>query len=81
MLGFRPDDLSVEGKREISFNVRVMVAQSLGNRTYLEAVAGSQTLLASADARARISSGQEIKVSIDPENLHFFDPDTEQAIR
>jgi multiple sugar transport system ATP-binding protein len=80
ILGFRPDDLSAEGDREISMNVRVIVAQSLGNRTYLEVAAGDHTFLASADARTRISSGQEIRVSIDPQNLHFFDSDTEKAI-
>ncbi len=83
LLGVRPDDLSAAGSLEEkgTLKAKVLVVQPVGSQIYLDVKIGRHNLLASVDARTRVKPHQEIILKANLENLHFFDPETESAIR
>ena len=60
---------------------KVEVVQPVGSQIYLDVKVGDHALLASVDAQARVKARQEIILKAQLENLHFFDPVSEKAIR
>jgi multiple sugar transport system ATP-binding protein len=61
------------------------LAQDVGDdRTLDELASGpptTTTLVGRFDSRTRIREGDRIEVSVDHEELHFFDPDSGLAIK
>src|SRR5713226_4380919 len=82
-LGMRPEHLSLgNGALQCSFDASVEVLEQLGSEILLEARAGDARLtVARVDPQARLLAGDRLRLSVQPERLHFFDPATEQAIR
>jgi multiple sugar transport system ATP-binding protein len=93
VLGIRPEDIEdaalVPSANGTALPVRVTLAESLGAEVIAhfplaaaaepEAEAGS-LLTARLSPRSGASSGEPLRVAIDLERLHFFDPEGEQAI-
>jgi len=82
-MGVRPEHLSLgNGALECSFDASVEVLEQLGSEILMEARAGDATLtVARIDPQARLLAGDRLRLSVQPERLHFFDPATEKAIR
>ena len=85
-MGVRPEHL-VEVSRLPGFipgmaiPVTVDIVEQLGNEIFVYLLAGSTLLTARMVPDMGIQRGDRIEVSPLPENLHFFDPGTEAAIR
>jgi multiple sugar transport system ATP-binding protein len=85
-MGVRPEHL-VEVSRLPGFipgmaiPVTVDIVEQLGNEIFVYLLAGSTLLTARMAPDMGLHRGDRIDVSPLPENLHFFDPQTELAIR
>jgi multiple sugar transport system ATP-binding protein len=85
-MGVRPEHL-VEVHRLTGFipgmaiPVTVDIVEQLGNEIFVYLLAGSVLMTARMAPDLGIHRGDRIEVSPLPENLHFFDPQTEAAIR
>jgi multiple sugar transport system ATP-binding protein len=82
ILGIRPDDLSATGSLEEggTFQADVAVVQPVGTQIYLEVKVGGHDLIASVDAQTHARPHQKIILKARLDNLHFFDPASEQTI-
>jgi multiple sugar transport system ATP-binding protein len=82
LMGLRPDDLPAGGYQEEKETIKawVLVVQPVGNQIFLDVKVGSHNVLAAVDAQTEIKPHQEIFLKPNLKNLHFFDPETEQAI-
>ena len=84
ILGVRPEHLALgapDDKDAIGGAV-VEVVEQLGSEIVLETRAGDCTLtVARVDPQSALSMGDAIRLSAQGERLHFFDPQSEQAIR
>jgi multiple sugar transport system ATP-binding protein len=85
VLGFRPeavsdagDDVAAAGS---TIEVDVALAEPLGAETIVHFdVEGAEGLKARLDGRTRVAAGQRVRLAVDVERLHFFDPETEAAV-
>lgn len=86
-LGIRPEHLSISLPATKNLQVEVDSVENLGNDTYLAVKlieSGSQT---SNYLQVRIPSdrlvrvGEKLWLSLTPDKIHFFDPETEDAIK
>ncbi len=86
IFGIRPEDIKdpnfcppgifaqpVEG--------RVEVTELMGNEIYLYITSGDHNFVARVDPRANARMGDRTQVVFNMDNMHLFDPETEQAIR
>lgn len=90
ILGVRPEHLSVGVPANKNLPVQVELVENLGNDTYLAAeliITGFERQTLSSDSLQvrippdrTIKLGEKIWLSLTPEKLHFFDPETELAI-
>jgi multiple sugar transport system ATP-binding protein len=83
ILGVRPEHLQISGGGEGSMgNAAVEVIEQLGSEIVLEARMGDFTLtVARVDPQSALKAGDAISVSAASEQLHFFNPKNEEAIR
>ena len=83
IIGMRPEHFTLgDAEMESSFEVNVEVIEQLGSEIVLETCVGSAQLsVARVDPQAGLSTGDKIRLSVQAERLHFFDPVTEMAIR
>ena len=82
-LGVRPEHLAINagGKNSIAA-AEVEVIEQLGSEIVLETRLGDSTMtVARVDPQLPLVVGETVKLSVLSEQLHFFDPKTEQAIR
>lgn len=85
--GIRPEDIYDAGTSKLeatagnSFKATVDVLEKLGAEDTAYLRAGSHAITASLDPNSRIDMGTEAEFVIDSTKIHFFDGDTEQAIR
>ncbi len=83
LLGVRPEHLQVNaGQRESIGSAVVEVIEQLGSEIVLETRAGDVVItVAGVDPSSTLGPGDTISLSAPSERLHFFDPQTERAIR
>ena len=83
ILGVRPEHLAIGGTgHEPLGSAVVEVIEQLGSEIVLEARTGHGTLtVARVDPQAALAAGDSIELSAQPDQLHFFDPRSELAIR
>ena len=81
-MGARPEHLALgEGAAGLSFDAHVDVVEQLGSEILLETKVGSHSItVARVPAETVIASGDQVRVSVQPGRLHFFDPETELPI-
>jgi multiple sugar transport system ATP-binding protein len=88
ILGIRPEHLSISLPATKNLPVEVDLVENLGNDTYLavKLVEPDQTSYASNYLQVRVPSdrtvriGEQLWLSLTPDKIHFFDPETELAI-
>jgi multiple sugar transport system ATP-binding protein len=82
-LGVRPEDLRIAGagdNGDMSFDVAVEVVERLGSEILLDVAAGSTTMVASVEPTVTAKVHETLRLTINPERIHFFDNTTEAAI-
>ncbi len=81
-LGVRPEDIyddeALFGRFEGSvLNLKVDVAELLGAETNIYTDINGYSVCASVDARADLRIGDDVKLALDMDKIHFFDPESE----
>jgi len=81
-LGIRPEDLRLASGADenMSFDVVVEVVERLGSETLLDVKAGPCAMVAAVEANVPTKIRDSLRLSPNPERLHFFDIKTEAAI-
>jgi multiple sugar transport system ATP-binding protein len=81
-LGIRPEAVRIANGAadDYSFATAVDVVEPLGNEILLNFRAGGVPMVARVDPGVRVKAHENIRFSLDPEQLHFFDAKTEAAI-
>jgi multiple sugar transport system ATP-binding protein len=82
VLGFRPEDLHdserlLEEYKDAKHKFTVDVAELLGSETNIHISVGDHNIIAKVSARADLSIGDKLELSINMAKSHFFDPETE----
>ena len=82
IMGVRPEHLvlgdSAPGR---SFDARVEVVEQLGSEILLETKASDTRItVARVPAESPIAPGDQVRLSVQPRRLHFFDPESEMPI-
>jgi multiple sugar transport system ATP-binding protein len=82
-LGVRPEHLTINAADKNSIGAaEVEVIEQLGSEIVLEARLGDFTMtVARVDPQLPLAVGETVRLSVPSEQLHFFDPETERAIR
>src|SRR6478609_7794900 len=82
-MGVRPQHLSLGSDiSQCGFDAGVEVVEQLGSEIILETRLGdARVTIARVDPQVSFRVGETVRLSVQPERLHFFDPITEVAIR
>jgi multiple sugar transport system ATP-binding protein len=86
IFGIRPEDIkdpqyAPPGIFAQPVEAKVEVTELMGNEIFLYLSSGDQSYVARVDPRTSARMGDEIQVAFNMDNMHIFDPDTEQAVR
>jgi multiple sugar transport system ATP-binding protein len=83
IMGVRPEHLRIDVDHGESMGRAIgEVIDQLGSEIVLEARAGDQVItVAGVDSKSPLQPGDAIALSAHGDQLHFFDPDSERAIR
>ncbi|MDQ0160813.1 ABC transporter ATP-binding protein [Alkalibacillus salilacus] len=86
ILGIRPEDMYdepvfIEHSPGSTFTTNVEVAELMGSESYLYSKLDDQDFIARVDARSEVNAGDDIKLAIDMNKVHFFDNETEERIK
>lgn len=73
LLGIRPEDITPD--TEGAFKGRVSLLEPLGVETILHLEIGDQTLLSLVPGMTPLKIGDNVRISISPERLHYFNND------
>jgi multiple sugar transport system ATP-binding protein len=79
-IGVRPEDLQIATNGRAAFDALVEVVEPLGSEILLDVKVGPHVIVARVDPTVRAKVHETIRLAVDPERLHFFDPKTEAAI-
>ena len=82
----RPEDIydaayAAPGIKAATIEAQVDVTELMGNEIFLYLLSGAHSFVARVDPRSRARVGNTVALTINLDKLHFFDKDTEQAIR
>ncbi len=85
LFGIRPENIhdpefAPPGIQGAPIKARVDVTELMGNEVFLYLLAGDDQLVARVDPRTRAHPGEEIQVVMNMDQMHAFDPDTQQSI-
>jgi multiple sugar transport system ATP-binding protein len=83
ILGIRPEDLRVARDGEaldMDIEAVVEVVERLGSEVLLDVSVGSGQMVAAVDPNVRTKIHDRLRLALNPECLHFFDPESEAAI-
>jgi multiple sugar transport system ATP-binding protein len=86
ILGIRPEHLNLSVAATKNLPVQVELVEALGNETYLSVTPVDTANPTNTPLQVRIppdrvvSIGEQIWLSLTPEKIHFFDPETGKAI-
>ncbi len=85
ILGVRPEHFEIfePGLHETfpALESEIEVVEPMGAETYAYLKKGKTSLSARLQPKESIKVGYTVKLALHPEKLHFFDPDSERAIR
>ena len=82
-LGIRPEDIresSPGDPKDSQVEAVVEVVEPLGNEILIDVKIGANPMVARVPPTSRLRMHERVRLSLDPEGLHFFDSKTEQAI-
>ncbi|MBQ6173666.1 MAG: sn-glycerol-3-phosphate ABC transporter ATP-binding protein UgpC [Clostridia bacterium] len=87
VMGIRPEDIddseeALQKFANATLKVKVEVTEQMGSETYLYLTTPGKdgNVIARVDPRTKSRAGDEIRVAMDVEHLHFFDKDTEKTL-
>ena len=86
IMGIRPEDIQdphfcPPGMYPQPVEGNVDVTELMGNEIFLYVTSGEHNFVARVDPRTKAVMGQKTQVVFNMNNMHLFDPETEQAIR
>lgn len=81
VLGVRADDMQVHEPGEGDIDVRIYAFENTGESTLLTVQWGKQRVIARGGRHLRKEQDDVVGISLNPEHLYLFDPDTEERIR
>jgi multiple sugar transport system ATP-binding protein len=86
VFGTRPEDIHDPHNKKIlvegdTFKAEVDVSEPMGSEIYLYLKAESTSIIARVNSTDVYRMGQKVELLVDFSRAHFFDPETEQAIR
>jgi multiple sugar transport system ATP-binding protein len=82
-LGIRPEDIresSAGDPKDSQVDAMVEVVEPLGNEILIDVKVGPNPMVARVPPTSRLRMHERVRLSLDPERLHFFDAQTEQAV-
>ncbi|CAH0298301.1 Trehalose import ATP-binding protein SugC [Peribacillus simplex] len=85
ILGVRPEDfhdelIFVDASPNTTINIKVEVAELMGAEIMVYSQINDQNFVSRVDARTEVKAGQQMKLAIDMNKVHFFDSKTETRI-
>jgi multiple sugar transport system ATP-binding protein len=82
IMGLRPEHLVLgEGAASRGFDAKVEVVEQLGSEILLETRVGKERVTAARVlAETAVAAGDQVRLSVQPGRLHFFDPESEAVI-
>ncbi|HEX9521415.1 MAG TPA: TOBE domain-containing protein, partial [Reyranella sp.] len=82
VMGVRPEHLALgDGVLSRSFAARVEVVEQLGSEILLETRVGeARVTVARVAPETQVAAGDQVRLSVQPGRLHFFDPESETTI-
>jgi len=83
-LGIRPEDLHMANPASPSgtcFQAVVEVAEQLGPEILLDVRCGEASMVASVEPTLKLRPGEQVRLAVNPQRLHFFDVEAEVALR
>ncbi len=82
ILGIRPENFSLDhGSSSESFiHAKVGVLEPLGDELIVYGEADGQEVVASLDPREKVTPEQSVRLAVDMQHMHAFDPDTEESL-
>ena len=86
VVGVRPEDIHAAdfvpaGIKAATIEAQVDVTELMGNEIFLYLLSGAHSFIARVDPRSRARAGSTVALTVNLDKLHFFDKDTERAIR
>jgi multiple sugar transport system ATP-binding protein len=86
ILGIRPEDIHdepvfVESADDAQFDAIIDYAELMGAETFLYSKVGGQDFIARVDSRTDVSNGSTLKMALDMNKVHFFDPESELRLK
>jgi multiple sugar transport system ATP-binding protein len=86
VVGIRPEDIydadfAAPGIKAERIEAQVDVTELMGNEIFLYLLSSTQSFIARVDPRSRARVGHTVALIVNLDKLHFFDKDTERAIR
>ena len=82
VLGIRPEDLLLESAEDAQkFSIHIELSELLGHELILYTDIAGQRINIKTLAKNETKADDKIEVSFDPEKVHFFDVDTQKAIK
>ncbi len=87
ILGVRPEDIHdeeifIKSSPDSIITAEIDVIEKLGNETilYMKVDGKEDYTIARIDARSTAQQGETLKLAVDSQHIHFFDPETELTI-
>jgi multiple sugar transport system ATP-binding protein len=86
IFGIRPEDIvnpeyAPRGIIAQPVDTKVDITELMGNEIFLFLKSGKHDFVARVDPRTQATSGQDMQLVFNMDNMHIFDRETEQAIR
>jgi len=78
VLGVRPEGIVLGGRPQLKAGVEVV--EQMGNEVIVYLKAGDQSLIARVPPQNAPRPGESVTVGFAPDQLHFFDAETELAL-
>ncbi|MEL6888591.1 MAG: TOBE domain-containing protein, partial [Pseudomonadota bacterium] len=81
ILGVRADDMNVHDSGQGDIDVSIYAFENTGESTLLTVQWGKQRVIVRSHRHLRKDQDDVVGISLDPDHLYLFDPDTENRIR
>ncbi|MFA5942044.1 MAG: TOBE domain-containing protein, partial [Sinimarinibacterium sp.] len=83
-LGIRPEDISEAGQQDwkaaVEFDGVIEIFEPLGHEIIVHARSGKERILARLESHQLPVMGQKIRLALNADKIHLFDPQTEQRL-
>ena len=84
VMGVRPEDIDcILSKTELSEHClagQVELVESMGSETYIYLTTGNHSFTARLDKQTSFSINESARLKLNLENVHFFDPESQEVI-